>query len=248
MFGSGSSEWPFKFLAGLRMSGTSRGWQQLELHPSVWNEFRGVSICANLSSVAGSISTARGRVSGAWQCGNVAYDTCDVADENTAAKLSCASGATITGIVFASFGTPQGSCDTQLKVGSCNANNSMSVVEKACVGKNSCSVPATDATFGDPCYDTKKMLAVGATCSHSSGESQVFQYNVTVPVGSTANVHLPFMGRQSPRVVEGAASTVWQNGAYVSGTPGVFGASATSSEIVVEVGSGSFAFSVFGTK
>jgi hypothetical protein len=40
----------------------TRGWQQLNLKPEVWNKHRGVSICANLSSTDGSIITARGMV------------------------------------------------------------------------------------------------------------------------------------------------------------------------------------------
>ena len=37
----------------------------------VWNDKRGVSICANLSSTEGSIVTPRGLLSGSWTCGGV---------------------------------------------------------------------------------------------------------------------------------------------------------------------------------
>merc|ERR1719460_2392293 len=35
MFGS-NSDWYYKFLAGITMAGSSRGWQQLVLKPEVW--------------------------------------------------------------------------------------------------------------------------------------------------------------------------------------------------------------------
>ncbi|EGD77228.1 hypothetical protein PTSG_08321 [Salpingoeca rosetta] len=89
-----------------------------------------------------------------------------LAAENTDLVLTCASG-TISGIEFASFGTPTGSCGNFSK-GSCDAASTMKIVQSMCVGKSSCTIPATDTTFGDPCYGTAKVLAVQATgCSAS---------------------------------------------------------------------------------
>eukprot|EP00656_Telonema_subtile_P053457 TRINITY_DN7765_c0_g1_i1.p2 TRINITY_DN7765_c0_g1~~TRINITY_DN7765_c0_g1_i1.p2 ORF type:complete len:371 (+),score=51.51 TRINITY_DN7765_c0_g1_i1:1763-2875(+) len=68
MFGS-NSDWYFKYLAGLMQTEESRGWQQLELKPEVWNDARGVSICQNLSSTAASLDTPRGLIRAAWTCG-----------------------------------------------------------------------------------------------------------------------------------------------------------------------------------
>eukprot|EP00118_Oscarella_pearsei_P000204 m.4425 g.4425 ORF g.4425 m.4425 type:complete len:206 (+) comp10717_c0_seq1:209-826(+) len=76
--------------------------------------------------------------------------------------------ATITKIDFASYGTPEGSC-LNYKVGSCNAANSTQIVEKYCVGHNSCTVPATTPIFGDPCYKVVKQLVVQAKCSKGGG-------------------------------------------------------------------------------
>ena len=61
-----NSEYYYKYLAGLTQSDASRGWQHLVLHPQVFNPYRNVSICANLSSVQASIVTPRGVLSGAW--------------------------------------------------------------------------------------------------------------------------------------------------------------------------------------
>lgn len=86
----------------------------------------------------------------------------------------------IGGVEFASWGTPTGKCSGALGTsdsftkGSCHAKNSKDVVEKLCVGKLECKLPAgsegatdgssgTDA-FGDPCAGTPKRLAVVVTC------------------------------------------------------------------------------------
>merc|ERR1712187_219894 len=103
--------------------------------------------------------------------------------------LSCPSGV-ISAVEFASFGTPAGSCKTHLTKGACDANTTEKIISDACVGKASCSIKADDATFGDPCFRTKKSLAARVTCSESS-KSFTFKYDVAVPVGSAGSVVLP---------------------------------------------------------
>jgi hypothetical protein len=81
--------------------------------------------------------------SGLFQCGNVG--------ENFSVDLSCEQGGgVISKIDFASFGTAVGPCG-QIKPGTCNAPNSTDIVQKACVGQQKCSVPASVDLFGDPC-------------------------------------------------------------------------------------------------
>jgi len=70
----------------------------------------------------------------------------------------------ITSIDFASYGTPNGSCGAFI-MGGCNAANSVSICNTAFLGKNSASVNATNAVFGDPCGGTFKRLYVQATYS-----------------------------------------------------------------------------------
>ena len=71
-------------------------------------------------------------------------------------------------MVFASFGSPTGSCNSHLSVdAACNAASSRAVIEKACVGKTNCSVAATVAAFGgDPCPGTNKKLAARVRCAN----------------------------------------------------------------------------------
>lgn len=76
---------------------------------------------------------------------------CGFVDENNVLELSCDDGSAITGVSFASFGTPTGTCPGSLAVGACNAATSRAIVEGLCVGKRTCSIEASDKVFGDPC-------------------------------------------------------------------------------------------------
>ena len=85
-------------------------------------------------------------------------------------SLSCNDAeATISKILFASYGTVQGYECGDFKVGTCNAANSSDIVEKACLGKHSCTVEATTPIFGDPCVDVVKHLVIEAKCSTGGG-------------------------------------------------------------------------------
>jgi hypothetical protein len=88
---------------------------------------------------------------------------CGTADENQAAVISCPQGEIIDRVVFASYGTPEGECGGFV-VGSCDAATAVSVVEGLCLGRAACTVPASNASFGDPCRSTVKRLAVEVRC------------------------------------------------------------------------------------
>ncbi|KAK2966971.1 hypothetical protein RJ640_014159 [Escallonia rubra] len=85
--------------------------------------------------------------------------------EGSTLELSCLGGKTISEIQFASFGDPQGTCGS-FKKGSCEAVNALSVVQKACIGKESCTIDVSEATFGPSnCGNNiTKRLAVQAVC------------------------------------------------------------------------------------
>ena len=102
---------------------------------------------------------------------------------------------------------------------SCNSNKTMSIVEDLCVGKTSCEIPVSNDAFGgDPCVNVPKHLDVQgihitnffyffflrfvrlfkvdflcvkktlikAICDSSNW----LMLNVSVPVGSTADVYV----------------------------------------------------------
>ncbi|KAK2965832.1 hypothetical protein RJ640_001804, partial [Escallonia rubra] len=58
---------------------------------------------------------------------------------------------------------PEGDCGA-FSPGSCRANV-LSIVQRACLGKQGCSVPLSMADLGDPCPGMLKSLAVEALCS-----------------------------------------------------------------------------------
>jgi hypothetical protein len=94
--------------------------------------------------------------------------------------LTC--GATkIQSVEFATWGTPEGHCTgaggtaESFKRGSCHDKGTKAKVEQMCVGKLECKLPAGSAggrdpassgmaTFGDPCPDVPKRLAVVISC------------------------------------------------------------------------------------
>lgn len=113
------------------------------------------------------LTAARSVASSPPFCGKTEFPGMD-----SPVRLNCVDpSATITSIDFASFGNPvtDGDC-TSWAVGSCNANTSLAVIEKACLGQNMCAVPTFDVLFGgNPCKGVSAYLAVVATCSGSSG-------------------------------------------------------------------------------
>ena len=86
-------------------------------------------------------------------------------NENGTLNFSAPANATITSVSFASYGTPNGS-DGNYTTGSCHATNSQTIVESYCVGNNSCSIPASNGVFGDPCGGTLKRLYVKLYYTH----------------------------------------------------------------------------------
>jgi hypothetical protein len=97
-------------------------------------------------------------------CGAVSYP-------NTL-TLACATpGSTISSVQFASYGRPLGGCGAWSPNASCAAANASAVVAAACLGRSQCSVAADTATWGDPCLNEWKFLAVEAVCSAGGGSA-----------------------------------------------------------------------------
>ncbi|GAV84757.1 Gal_Lectin domain-containing protein, partial [Cephalotus follicularis] len=87
-----------------------------------------------------------------------------VNDTTPEMHLHCEQGHIISSIEFVSYGTPRGSCQKFSK-GNCHAPNSLSVVSKACQGRNSCYIGISNTIFGgDPCRGIVKTLAIKARC------------------------------------------------------------------------------------
>jgi len=163
--------------------------------------------------------------------------------------LTCADTAgVISTIVFASFGTPTGSCPNLAISSSCNSPNSMDVVSKTCLGLNSCTLEATNDFFGgDPCLNTPKNLAVIVNCSNPNG-NHVLTYSVTVPVTSIADVSLPSGvsgGSVNTVAIQESGKIIWSNGKFVSGVTGVTSGKINGDRVVLSILSGTYNFDIF---
>ncbi len=72
------------------------------------------------------------------------------ANENGIVTLTAPPGNVFTSVEFASYGTPNGACNS-FTIGGCHAANSIAIVSAALVGMSSANISATNAVFGDPC-------------------------------------------------------------------------------------------------
>jgi len=242
MYGGGGV-WLYSSIAGLGRQPGSRGWTSLRISPPA------VPL-ANVTTAAASIDTAIGLASVLWSLPGEQAGVCGSVGEGGVLTLHCLPTAgqpnpLFTGVKFASFGTPAGSCPQPYQ-SSCSRANSVSAVAAACVGKASCSIPASTNYFGgDPCPGTYKSLAVVLV---GDCAAPFYSLSTTVPVGATATVAIPTLGHLASgvSVLEGLG-VVFTNGSYVPGVPGITGAAAVTdrtgaSVIEVYVGSGSYSF------
>ena len=125
-----------------------------------------------LATVAAVLATVRGDVSVEWSTGFTGGSgDCYQVAENGVLIVSLPAFATITSVVFASYGTPEGACHNFTQ-GACHSPHSLPVVSHACVGHSACSVPVNNNEFqGDPCQGVVKQLfvQVRSTCSPLCG-------------------------------------------------------------------------------
>ncbi|MCH91901.1 beta-galactosidase 7-like [Trifolium medium] len=84
-------------------------------------------------------------------------------------EVKCPDGKTFSKIEFASYGNPQGKCGS-FQVGQWESRDSISVIENACIGKQSCSVGVTSSTFKINQGGSDGQLAVQLLCDGSDPE------------------------------------------------------------------------------
>jgi len=121
--------------------------------------------------------------------GQVVCETPVCADqigENEIAIIACpSSNQVITNITFASYGTAFGTCLQYSSNIDCNAADSVSVVQSACLGLNSCSFVVSNDLFTDPCFGTAKYLDAQVECEPLSCANQI-------PENSQTTLTCPF--------------------------------------------------------
>lgn len=86
---------------------------------------------------------------------------CGTAFEGGNLVLTAPNNGIFDKVIFASYGSPSGTCGNFLS-GSCHASNSQSIVQGYLLGNNTATIPATNGVFGDPCVGIGKSLYVEA--------------------------------------------------------------------------------------
>ena len=92
-----------------------------------------------------------------------APSSCGTANEYESLTLSCPVGQRIADVRFASYGLPAGQCGS-FSATSCHASSSVATIGSQCIGKQSCTVAASNDVFGDPCPGYIKQLSAEVRC------------------------------------------------------------------------------------
>jgi hypothetical protein len=91
---------------------------------------------------------------------------CATAEENQTLSITAPSGYKFTEVIFASYGTPNGTCGNFSINNSCHAATSVTVVEGYLLGATgTVTISVSNAIFGDPCPGIGKRLYVQAAIS-----------------------------------------------------------------------------------
>ena len=177
-----------------------------------------------VNAVANQVVCNNGNTTAVTFSGNLPGIICGTANEGGVVTLSAPAGTVISGITFASYGTPNGSCGS-FTIGGCHAANSVSIVSALAIGQNTVSINADNTTFGDPCGGTPKRLYIQATYT-----PEVFNWTNSTPsiglaAGGTGNI-ASFTGTNTTGAPVTATITVtpsYTNGAVTcTGTPTTF--------------------------
>ena len=88
---------------------------------------------------------------------------CGTAQESQTLTITAPAGYKFTQVIFASYGTPNGTCGNFTIDNACHSLTSVSVVQGYLLGQTgTISIPATNVNFGDPCPGIGKRLYVQA--------------------------------------------------------------------------------------
>jgi hypothetical protein len=88
---------------------------------------------------------------------------CGAAADRGFLSLACPAGQVVTGVTFASYGTPEGGCGGYTR-GACHAARSSEVVASQCLGRGTCRIATGNFLFGDPCPGIHKRLYTEVAC------------------------------------------------------------------------------------
>lgn len=110
---------------------------------------------------------------------------CGTAGESGNFTLTAPAGHVFDKVLFASYGTPDGTCGN-FSTGACHAAASQSIVEGLLLGNSSVTLSASNGVFGDPCPGTSKRLYVQARFAPTLAKDlTTFNNNGTLTNGVT---------------------------------------------------------------
>jgi alpha-L-rhamnosidase len=81
----------------------------------------------------------------------------------------------------------------------------------------------------------------GKVSSHWRVEDGEFFLEVSIPVNSQGTVHISDLGMERP-VIEESEATVWRDGSFAEGVPGVFAGEQVEGWTIFQIGSGTYSF------
>lgn len=131
------------------------------------------------------------------------------AAENGSVTLTAPAGTYFTGVQFASYGNPTGTLGSYT-LGTCNSSSSLSVVQNLAVGQTTVTIPANNATFGNPCGTTPKSLAVVLTYGTYGTSCSGTPKSYTITVNPT-----PVVANKTATICSGTAFTTTTVGSDV---------------------------------
>ncbi|MBX2906616.1 MAG: Ig-like domain-containing protein [Taibaiella sp.] len=154
-----------------------------------------MTVCNGATVPAQSFSSSISGTGYSWTNSNTSIglaannsgSMCGTVSENGTLVMTAPTGAVFTGVTFASYGTPTGSCGS-FATSSCHAVNSAAIVSSYLVGNSTASIPARNSVFTDPCSGTFKRLYVQATYSYSVVPSFTATNPGATPLVGTVNV------------------------------------------------------------
>jgi hypothetical protein len=106
---------------------------------------------------------------------------CGTANEGLNLTLTAPSGAIFDQIIYASYGTPDGTCGLYTN-GACHATGSTSIVATYLLNNSTGTIPATNAVFGDPCGGIYKRLYVEARYRYNNANDLTGKSNNAILV------------------------------------------------------------------
>ncbi len=135
------------------------------LYISEWSRFKirkVTNLLFDMPSTTPSISPTKSPTS------ESTYTVCCITAEGGYCDVACDGDDVITAVNSGTnYGVSSGSCGA-FSTGWCSASSTVDVVTSYCLYQSSCSVPALNTQFGDPCDGSAKFLYIEVQCGSSS--------------------------------------------------------------------------------